>query len=149
LSKSRVVSPEFFVAVYTHDEVDKFLDYLSVPVLKRREIAKIARDTGIPNRTLRDWHCQRVADKTWFPLANGHPCARALNPESEAAIAYFIRANYIKPGIGATRTHLKHLHLHSYAGQTDDGRHLERFCASITFLRDMEEHQGLSLRTPH
>jgi hypothetical protein len=36
--------------IYTHDEVDDILDYLSVPVLKRGAIAKIARDTGIPDQ---------------------------------------------------------------------------------------------------
>jgi hypothetical protein len=77
---------------YTHD----VLDSLSVPVLKLGAIAKIAREPGIPDQTLRDWHCQRVADKTWFPLTNGPPRARALNPESEATIVDFIRANYIQ-----------------------------------------------------
>jgi hypothetical protein len=76
--------------IYTHEEIDDVLDYLSVPVLKRGAIAKIARDTGIPDQTIRDWHCQRVADKIWFPLANGHPRARVLNPEIEAAVAAFI-----------------------------------------------------------
>jgi hypothetical protein len=34
-----------------------------------------------------------VGDENWFPLAEGHPRARALNPESEAAIADFVRDN--------------------------------------------------------
>jgi hypothetical protein len=118
--------------IYTHDEIDNVLDYLSGTVLKRGVITKIARDTGVLDQTLRDWHCQRAADKTWFPLVNGHPRAQSLSPESEAAVADFIRVNSIQPGIGATRTHLKHLCLHSRAGQTDDERHLEHFCASTT-----------------
>jgi hypothetical protein len=121
-----------------HDKVDDVLDYLSVPVLKRGAIAKIAQDTGVPDQIRRDWHCQRFADKTWFPLSNASSRAQALNPESEAAVVVFIRANHIHPGIGATCTHLKHLCLHSYAGQPDDERHLERFCTSTTFLQDME-----------
>jgi hypothetical protein len=135
--------------IYSHDEVDEVLDYLSAPSLKRGAIAKIARDTGIPEPTLRDWHRQRVADATWFPLANGHPRARALDPHSEAAIGDLIRENYIQPGIGATRADLKGLCLDAYAEQADYGHHRERFCASTTFLRDMEHRQGLSLRTPH
>jgi hypothetical protein len=33
--------------VYSHDETDDILDYLSTPVLERGAIAKISRDTGI------------------------------------------------------------------------------------------------------
>jgi hypothetical protein len=33
--------------------------------------------------------------------------------------------------------------------QSDEERHLERFCASTTFLHDFQARQGLSLRTPH
>jgi hypothetical protein len=135
--------------IYPHDEVGPILDYLRLPVLERGAIAKIARDTGIPEPTLRDWHHHRLTDANWFPLSNGHPRARALNPESETAIADFLRDNYIAPGIGATRAQMKVLCLDSYAAQSDDERHLERFCASSTFLHDMENRQGLALRTPH
>jgi hypothetical protein len=44
---------------------------------------------------------------------------------------------------------LKHLCLNAYATHADDERHLERFSASTTFLRDMQTRQGLSLRTSH
>jgi hypothetical protein len=43
-----------------------------------------------------------------------------LNPESEPTIADFNQANYTRPGIGATQTHLKHFSIDRYAAQTDD-----------------------------
>jgi hypothetical protein len=135
--------------IYKREEVEDILAYLSTSSLERGAIDKISRDTGIPNQTLHDWHRARVSDANWFPLASGHPRARALDPDCESGIADFLRANYIQPGIGATRTDLKHLCLDCYALQTDDERHLERFCASTTFLHDLEKRQSLSLRTPH
>jgi hypothetical protein len=112
-----------------HKEIDDILDYLGTSSLERGAIAKIARDTHIPEQTLRNWHRSRLADPDWFPLANGHPRARALDPQCEAAIAEFLLENRIRPGIGATRTYLKNLCLDCYAAQTDDERHLERFGA--------------------
>ena len=135
--------------IYTHNEVDDILEYLGAPSLERGAIAKISRDTGIPDPTLRNWRRFRLADKTWFPLGQGHPRSRALGSECEAGIADFLRENYIHSGIGATRSGLRQLCLDCYAAQNDDERHLERFCASTTFLRDMEKRQGLSLRSPH
>jgi hypothetical protein len=90
-----------------------------------------------------------MADDTWFPLSKGHPQARALNPENEAAVADFLRDNYIRTETGATRTQLRHLCLDSYAAQSDEERHFERFCTSTTFLHEFQTRQGLSLRTPH
>jgi hypothetical protein len=126
--------------IYTHEKIDD---------LPRGAITKICRDTGIPESTLRDWHASRIADDTWFPLWKGHPQARALNPDNETAIADFLRDNCIRTGIGATRTQLRHLCLDSYAAQSDEQRHLEPFCASPTFLYDLQTRQELSLRTPH
>jgi hypothetical protein len=45
--------------IYTHDEVDDVLEYLSLPLLERGAIAKIARDTAIPAQALRHWRCHR------------------------------------------------------------------------------------------
>jgi hypothetical protein len=90
-----------------------------------------------------------MADDTWFPLSKGHSQARALNPDNKTAIADFLRDNYIRTGIGATKTQLRHLCLDSYAAQSDEERHLERFCASTTFLHDLQTRQKLSLRTPY
>jgi hypothetical protein len=81
--------------------------------------------------------------------SRGHPQARALNPDNEAAVADFVRVNYSDTGICATRTHLKRLCLDAYAAEADDDRRLERVCASPTFVHDTQTHQGLSLRTPH
>jgi hypothetical protein len=67
----------------------------------------------------------------------------------EEALADFLRESYIRPGIGATGRQLTHLCLDSYAAQSDDERHLERFCASTTFLLDMKAWHGLSRRIPH
>jgi hypothetical protein len=135
--------------IYKHQEVDNILEYLTTPTLERGAITKIARDTGIPEGTLLDWHRHRRVDNNWFPLDRGHPQTRALNSDNEAAIADFVRVNYIDAGIGATRTRLNHLCLDVYAAQADDARYLERFCASTTFLRDMQIGQRLPLRTPH
>jgi hypothetical protein len=90
--------------IYTYAEIDDLLAYLTSPDLPRGAITKICRDTGIPESTLRDWHASRMTDDTWFPLSKGHPQARALNPDNETAIADFLRDNYIRTGIGATRT---------------------------------------------
>jgi hypothetical protein len=86
--------------IYHHSDIDDIIEYLSAPDLDRGAIAKISRNTGIPDSTFRDWHRHRLGDKNWFSLAEGHP--RALKPESEAAIADFVRDNYTHPGIGAT-----------------------------------------------
>jgi hypothetical protein len=134
--------------IYHHSDIDNILECLSAPNLEHEAIAKISRDR-VPDGTLRDWHCHRVGDENWFPLAEGHPRARALNSESEAAIADFVCDNYIHPGIGATQTHLKYLCFDSYAAQNDDERHLGRFCEWPTFLHDLERRQGLCLRMPH
>jgi hypothetical protein len=135
--------------IYKHQEVHDILECRPTPILERGAITKIARDTAIPEGTLYDSHRHRCIDNSWFPLDCGHSQARALNPDNEAAITNFVRVNYIDTGIGAACTHLKHLCLDAYAAQADDERHLERFCASTTFLRDMQTRQGSSLRTPH
>jgi hypothetical protein len=84
-----------------HSDIDDILEDLPVPDLEHRATAMISRD---PDVSLRDWHCHRVGNENWFPLAEGHPRVRALSPESEAATADFLRDNCIHPGIGATRT---------------------------------------------
>jgi hypothetical protein len=109
--------------IYKREEVEDILIYLSSPSLERRAIAEISRVTGIPNQTLHDWHRARIIDANWFPLASGHPQARALDPQCESGIADFVRVNYIRPGIGATRTELKCLCLDCYALQIDEERH--------------------------
>jgi hypothetical protein len=91
----------------------------------------------------------RTADSTWLPLANGHHRIQALHPDHEAAIADFVSAKSIEPGIGATRMHLRQRCLNLYAAQDYDERRLERFGASKTFFKDMETRQGLTLRVPH
>jgi hypothetical protein len=135
--------------IYTHAEIDDLHAYLTSPDLPRGAITKICRDTGIPESALRDWHASRMADDTWFPVSKGHPQSRALNPGNETATADFLRDNYIRAGLGATRTQLRHLYLDSYAAQSDEESNFERFCASTTFLHDFQTRQGLSLRTPH
>jgi hypothetical protein len=95
--------------IYHHSDIDDIIDYLSAPNLERGAIAKISQDTGIPDGTLRDWHCHRVGNENWFPLVEGHSQARTRNLESEAAIADLIRDNYIHPKIEAIRTNMKHL----------------------------------------
>jgi hypothetical protein len=94
----------------------------------------------IPCQTLRDWHKQRTqeAGENWFPLAQGHPQARALSAENEAGIADFIHLNHIQTGKRATRGLLKSLCLVCDVQQNDYGRHRERFGASTTFLRAFE-----------
>jgi predicted RNA binding protein YcfA (HicA-like mRNA interferase family) len=42
--------------IYTHEEIDDLIAYLTSADLPRGAITKICRDTGIPERTLRDWH---------------------------------------------------------------------------------------------
>jgi hypothetical protein len=79
--------------IYLHREIGDLVEYLSLPVLERGATAKIARDTAVPAQTLRHWRCHRRADKSWFPLARGHPRARALSPPMEAALADFLREN--------------------------------------------------------
>jgi hypothetical protein len=122
----------------THEEVDNILDYLTTPDLARGAIAKISRDTGIPESTLRDWPADRGVDENWFPLSKGHSQARAPNLEGQAAIAGLLCENHIRTGIRATRTQLRHLCLDLYAEQVNDERHLKRLCASTTFLQDFE-----------
>jgi hypothetical protein len=75
--------------VYTHNKVD----YLTTSPLERGAIAKIARDIHVPEQTLRDWHHSRLADPSWLPLAHGHPRARAIDLQCEAAIADFLIEN--------------------------------------------------------
>jgi hypothetical protein len=136
--------------VYTHKEIDDVLNYLTQPELPRGAIPQISRDTGIPCQTLRDWHQQRTqeAGENWFPLAQGHPEARALSAENEAGIADFIQVNHIQTGKRATRGLLKSLCLVCNVRQNDHERHRERFEASTTFLRAFENRHGLSPRTP-
>jgi hypothetical protein len=93
--------------IYKHQEVDYIFEYLTTPTLERGAITKIARDTGIPEGTLCDWHRHRCVDNSWFPLNRGHPQVRALSPDNEAAIADFVRVNCINTEIGTTRTYLK------------------------------------------
>jgi hypothetical protein len=72
--------------IYNHREIDDVLEYLSQPEPPRGAIAEISRDTGIPRQTLTDWHQKRIEEggEDWFPLAQGHPKARALSAENEA-----------------------------------------------------------------
>jgi hypothetical protein len=62
--------------LYSHEEIDDLLAYLTSPDLPRGAITKICRDTEIPESTLRDWHASRMADDTWSPLSKG-PLKRA------------------------------------------------------------------------
>jgi hypothetical protein len=91
--------------VYAHKEIDDILNYLAQADLSRGAIPQISRDTGIPCKTMRDWHRQRTqgVGENWFPLAQGHPQTRALSAENETGFADFIRVNHIQTGKGATR----------------------------------------------
>jgi hypothetical protein len=129
--------------------VDDILDTLMAPTLERGAIAKISQDVGIPALTLRDWHRLGTVDSKWFPLANGHPRTGGLNRNHKIAITNFVCPKYNQPGIGTTRTHLKHLYLDSCAGQEDDERHLERFSVSATFLKDRQSRPALTLGIQH
>jgi hypothetical protein len=129
--------------------VNEILDYFATLDLARSTLAKMSRDTGIPESTLRDWDAYRTTDKNWFPLFKGHPQARALNPEDEATNVDFPRDNYIRSGIGATQRQLRRLCLDSCAESYHDKHHLERLCVSTTFLYYFRARQGLSLRTLH
>jgi hypothetical protein len=73
--------------VYRHINIGNILDYLYGPNLERGAIPKIARDTSIPEPTLRDGHHHNVAKENWFLLVEGHPRAQGPNLECEAAIA--------------------------------------------------------------
>jgi hypothetical protein len=93
--------------IYSPEEIDDRLAYLTSLDRTRGAITKIWRDTGIPESTLRDWHVFRMADDTWLPLSKGHPQARTLNPDNETTIADFLRDSCIRTGIRATRTQLR------------------------------------------
>jgi hypothetical protein len=135
--------------VYRHTNIDNILDYLRAPDLERGSTANIGRDTDVPEPALRGWHCHRAVSANWFPRTEGKFHVPELDPEWNSAVADSLVDNSIQTGIGTTRTHLKDLCLDSYGAQTDDERHLERFCASTIFLQDMGRHQGLSMRTLH
>jgi hypothetical protein len=57
--------------IYKHKEIASILDYLSKAELTRGAIAKLHKDTGIPESTLRDWHKRRTqpGNANWFPGA--------------------------------------------------------------------------------
>jgi hypothetical protein len=76
--------------IYQHREIDDVLEYLSLPLLERGAITKIARDTAVPVQTLRNWRSRRRLDKNWFPLDRGHLRARAFSERLEEAIADFL-----------------------------------------------------------
>jgi hypothetical protein len=61
--------------IYTHEEIDDILAYITSLDLPRGVITKICRDTGIPESILLVWHASRMADDTWFPLSKGNPQA--------------------------------------------------------------------------
>jgi hypothetical protein len=88
----RVVKCQYHI--YHHSDIDDTAEYVSAPDLERKATANISQDTGIPDGTLCDWHRHRVGDENWFLLVERHPRARALNRESEAAIADFVRCCY-------------------------------------------------------
>jgi hypothetical protein len=48
----RVVKRQHYI--YHHSDIDNILEYLSAPDLEHGAIAKISRDTGIPDGTLHD-----------------------------------------------------------------------------------------------
>jgi hypothetical protein len=137
--------------VYPHKQIHDVFNCLTQSELRRGAIPQVSRNTGVPCQTLRDWHKQRTqeAGENWFPLAQGHTQAGALSAENEAGIADLIRVNDIQTGKTATRGLLKSLCLVCYVQQDDHKRHRERFGASITFPRALENRHGLSLRTPH
>jgi hypothetical protein len=56
---------------------------------------------------------------------------------------------YTQAGIEATRPLVKSFCLDPHLQQQDNEQHLERFAASATFLRNLENRSGLSLRTPY
>jgi hypothetical protein len=103
-----------------------------------------------PHQTLRDWRGKRIkaSSENRFPPAHANPKARALSAENESAFADFLRASCIQAGIGPTGGLMKSLCPDSYVRQEDNERHLERFAASTTFLRNFENGNGLSLGTP-
>jgi hypothetical protein len=122
--------------IYKHGEVEEILEYFTSKPLERGVITKIARDTGIPDSILHHWHRQRAIGPTWFPLTIGYPQTGALDADAD-----LVRDNSIDTGIGVTRRALRQLCLNSEAEQAEDEGHLERFCASSTFLRDLERRQ--------
>jgi hypothetical protein len=137
--------------VYPRKQTDDVLNHLTEPELPRGAIPQLSRDTGTPCQTLRGWQKQRTqeAGENWFALAQGHREAIALSAENKAGIADFIGLNRIQTGKGTVRGLFKWLCLVCYGQQNDRGRHHERFGASTTFLRALENRQGLFLTIPH
>jgi hypothetical protein len=71
---------------YKHADVDHILDCLTSNPLERG---------AIPDSTLRHWHRQRSIDPAWFPLAMGHPQARAPRSGWNSCPDFVTAAEYI------------------------------------------------------
>jgi hypothetical protein len=70
----------------THEEVDGILEYFTTPDVAPGAIAKISRDTGIPESTLSDLAQLQHAGRELILSFQVNPQARALNSEGQAAI---------------------------------------------------------------
>ena len=137
--------------VYTHREIDSVLYFVGQPRIPRGALAKIARDTGIPNQTLSDWRIHRIepGGKNWFPLEKGHPNMRIFSEEVETHISQCILENYIDTGIGATPNDVAMLAKNAFSSLDVSDMHVERFCASRHFISNFMDRNNFSLRRPH
>jgi hypothetical protein len=137
--------------MYTRPVIETVMDLLSLPELPYGSMAYISHATGIPDATLSDWRRHRLDPEQfdWYPNEMGHPGRRILPAETEAAIASHIKDNYIDPGRAAVRETIATLAINAFGSLPPEQVHVDRFCASGSWVDDFLDRCNLCLRIPH
>ena len=69
-----LIAPKGQHNVYRENDIISVLDYLTQPILPRRTINKMHKDTGIPQQVLSSWRQNRLlhGNSSWIPYTCGH-----------------------------------------------------------------------------
>ena len=118
--------------------------------LTRPLISRLSRETGIPDRTLRDWYKRYQAMPDWRPYdtsVHGEHL-RIFTDEEENALVEFIVDNFFKPGLAFHDSDFQFLAMSAFLEKYRD-RDCPDFQCSPGFIADFKKRNHLSTRKAH
>ena len=117
---------------------------------KNWTLTDIANSSNIPYQTIQQWFSKYIKNKDYRPGNMIGQHKRYFTKEQEENIATYLRDNYIKPGKGVKRKHLRLIIFHCWQQQDIEHRNSEKLTKKMftyRFLNGFCQRHGLSFRS--